>query len=67
MKFKGYNFCTINQMIINTISCRCNKTYQNYEYCSNIPIETKINIIIAKNPQILENAKDILIRKKSLI
>ena len=64
MKLKGYNFCNINQMIINTLNDRCNMTFNYYTFTSSNILATKINKIIAKNPHLLENTKDILIRKK---
>ena len=55
MKLKGYIFYNINRMTINT-------------HPPSHPNETKINIIIAKNPYLLDhNTNYILIRKKSHI
>ena len=62
----GYKFKNINRMIINIVSDRCNMTK---EYCSfppSHPRETKLNSVLAKNPQLLdENKNNILIKKKS--
>ena len=65
---KGYKFQNINQMTINTLSDRCNMTYEYYIHPPMFGIETKLNIIIAKNPQLLDqNIKHLLIRKYSHI
>ena len=54
----------INQMTINTVSDRCNMTYEYYFQPPMFPLETKLNIIIAKNLQLLyQNMKHLLIRK----
>ena len=52
-------------MIINIVSDRCNMTKEYYSFPPLHPLETKINIVLAKNPQLLvENKKNILIIKK---
>ena len=69
MKFEGYNLCNINQMTIYTVNDRCNMTYEYYKYRSLNPLEAKLNIIIAKNPKLLDNndIKHLLIKKYSHI
>ena len=69
MKFEGYELCNINQMTINTINDRCNMTYEYYTHKSFNPLEVKLNIIIAKNPKLLDNnnIKHLLIKKYSHI
>ena len=68
---RGYRFCKINEMVFQTISDRRNMTYK---YYLNQPIsmcEIKINMIIAKNPQLINsldrNKNHPLIRKYSHI
>ena len=69
MKFEGYDLRNINQMTINTFNDICNKTYEYYTHKSLNPIETKLNIIFAKNPKLLDNnnIKHLLIKKHSHI
>ena len=54
MKLEGYNFCNINRMSINTVSDRCNMTYKYHTRKPLHPLETKLNIVIAKNPKLLD-------------
>ena len=66
LESKGYKIQIINQMTINTVSDRCNMKYEYYTHPPMFPLETKLNIIIAKNPQLLDqNIKHLLIRKYS--
>ena len=69
MKFEGYDLCNINQMTINTFNDRCNMTYEYYTHKSLNPLEAKLNIIIAKNPKLLDNnnIKHLLIKNYSHI
>ena len=68
MKLEGYNFCNINRMSINIVSDSCKMTYECYTRKPLHPLETKINIVIAKNPELIdENINRILIRTKSHI
>ena len=68
LESKGYKFQNINQIIINTVSDRCNMKYEYYMHPPMFPLETKLNIIIAKNPQILDQKiKHLLIGKYSYI
>ena len=68
LKINGYKFENVNQMTINAISDRCNMKYEYYKHPPMFPLETKLNIIIAKNPQLLDrNIKHLLIRKYSHI
>ena len=54
-------------MIINTVGDRYNMTHDYYIHPPSYPLESNMNIIIAKNPQLLENTKHILIRKKNFL
>ena len=70
-EINGYNFKSINHMIINTISCKCNMSYKYYINHPMSMLERRINMIIAKNPQLLKsldrNKNHPLIRKYSHI
>ena len=54
-------------MEINMICCRCNMTYKNYMNSPMSMLERRINMIIAKNPQLINllncNKNHPLIRK----
>ena len=64
LESEGYIFQNINQITINTVSDRCNMKYEYYMHPPMFPLETKLNIIIAKNPQLLDqNKKHLSIRK----
>ena len=68
IKLEGYNFCNINRISTYTVSDRCNRTYEYYARKLLHPLETKLNIVIAKNPKLLdENINHILFRTKSHI
>ena len=68
LESKGYKFQNINQMTINTISDRCNMTYEYYIHPPMFPLEIKLNLIIGKYPKLLDqNINHILIRKYSHI
>ena len=68
LKINDYKFQNINQMTLNTVSDRCNMKYEYYMHPPTFPLETKLNIIIAKNPQLLgQNINHLLIRKYSHI
>ena len=68
LESKGYKFQNVNQIIINTVSDRCNMKYEQYMHPPMFPLETKLNIIIAKNRQILDkNIKNLLIKNYSHI
>ena len=71
LKLKGYKFCNINQMTINTINDRCNITYESYMNNPMSMCERKINLNIAKKPQLINsldrNKNHPLIRKYSHI
>ena len=55
-------------MTINKVSDRCNTDYEYYMHPPMFPLETKLNINIAKNPQLLyQNIKHFLIGKYSHI
>ena len=70
-KSRGYKFYNINQMTINSISDRCNMTYEQYMNQPMHMCERKINLKIAKNPEIIisfdRNKNHPLIRKHSHI
>ena len=51
-KSRGNNFHNINQMTINIISDTCNMTYETYINQPMHKFERKINMNIAKNPQL---------------
>ena len=51
---EGFVFKNINHMIISTISCKCNMSYKYYIYHPMSKLERQINMIIAKNPQLLK-------------
>ena len=68
LESKGYKFQNIKQKIINTVSDRCNMKYEYYMNPPMFPLETKLNIIIVKNPQLLDqNINHLLIRKNTYI
>ena len=68
LESKGYKFHIINQMTINTVNDRCNMKYEYYTHHPMFGIETNLNIIIAKNPQLLDkNVNHFFIRKHSHI
>ena len=52
LESKGYKFQNNNQMTINTVSDRCNMKYEFFIHPTMFPFETKLNITIAKNPQL---------------
>ena len=52
---KGYEFHKNNQMIINIISDRCNKSTEMYIDNPMPMVERRINFIIAKNPQLIKS------------
>ena len=64
LESKGHKIQNINQMIINTDSDRCNMKYEYYMHPPMFPLETKLNIIIGKNPQLLDQKINILLIKK---
>ena len=51
----GYKFSNMNHMIINTISCECNMSYKNYINHPMSMLKRRINMIIAKNPQLINS------------
>ena len=62
----GYKIKNNNGMIINIVSDRCNMTKEYYFFPPLHPPETKLNIVLAENPQLLdENKNNILIKKIS--
>ena len=68
LESKCYKFQNINQIIINTVSDRCNMKFEYYMHPPMFPLETKLNIIFAKNPQLLDqNINHLLIRKYTQI
>ena len=68
LESKGYKFQNIDQMTIKTISDRCNMKYEYYRHPSTFPLKTKLNIIIDKYPQLLDqNINHLFTRKYSHI
>ena len=51
----GYKFSDINHMNINTISCKCNMSDKHYINQPMSMLERRINMIIAKNPQLINS------------
>ena len=54
-KSTGHKFCNINQMAINSISHRCNMTYEHYMNQPTYMCEGKINMNIATNLQLVNS------------
>ena len=52
---RGFKFCIIIQMIIKTISDRCNMTYKHYLKQPMHMCEIKLNEISAKNPSLINS------------
>ena len=64
----GYKINDINHMIINITSCICNIRYKHYKDKPMSMLERRINYIITKNPQLInQNHNHPLIRKYSNI
>ena len=68
---RGFEFCHINYITFDSINDRCNMTYKHYV---NQPLpapELRLNMIIAKNPELINsldrNKKYPLFRKDSHI
>ena len=60
----GYFFSNINHMIINITSCICNNRHKHYKDKPMSMSERRINYIITKNPQLInQNHNHPLIRK----
>ena len=51
----GYKFNNIIHMNINTISYKCNMSYRHYINQPMPAVERRINMIIAKNPQLINS------------
>ena len=69
--YKPSNVCNIKHMILKKINGRCNMTYKNCKNTAMSMLERRINIIIAKNPSLINsldrNKNHPLIRKCSHI
>ena len=67
----GFKFNNIIHMIINIISCKCNMSHKHYINHPMSMLERRINMIIAKNPQLINSLdrdkNHPLIRKNSHI
>ena len=50
-KSRGYKNCHINQLSIESLSDRCNMTYEYYMNQPMRSVEVRINIVIPENPQ----------------
>ena len=60
----GYKINNINHMIINITTCICNIQYKHYVDKPMSMLERRINYIITKNPQLInQNHNHPLIRK----
>ena len=66
-KLKGYKFHNIFQMTINIVNDRCNMKYEFYMHPPKFPLETKFNIIFAKNPRLLDQKINHLLMKNVII
>ena len=70
-RYGNFVFDIINKMEIDMISCRCNMTYKYYMNSPMSMLERRINMIIAKNPQLINcldrNKDHPIIRKYSHI
>ena len=68
---RRYRFCNINHISINSISDRCNMTYEHYVNQPMQSVELRLNMVIARNPQLINsldrNKNHPLIRKYSHI
>ena len=68
---KGYIFSHIDEMNISTVNAKTYKTYNNYIKHPMSAVELKINMIIAKNPHLINRLNRTfvhpLIRKYSQI
>ena len=51
-KSRGYKNYNINEMSIKSLSDRCNMTYKYYMNQPSQSVELRINMVIAKNPQL---------------
>ena len=52
---RGYKFCKINGMIIQTISNRRDMTYKHFINQPMTMRERRLNLIIAKNPHLINS------------
>ena len=70
-KSRGYKTYNINQMTVEVNSDRCNMTHKHYMNQPMSALELRINLLIAKNPQLINifnrNKNQPLIRKYSHI
>ena len=70
-KSRGHKFYNINQMTIKSTSDKCNMKYEHYMNQPMQPVELRINLLVAKNPQMINsferNKNHPLIRKNSHI
>ena len=71
LKLRGYIFQEKNELVIDTLNDRFNTTYEHYINRSMDMCERKINMVIARNPQLINslhrNKSHPLIRKNSHI
>ena len=54
-EYGEYKISNINHMISHTISCMCNMTYKHYINKPMPAVERRINMTIAKNPQLINS------------
>ena len=52
---RGYKFCKIDQMVINSISDRRNMTYEQHMNQPMQPVELRLKLMVAKNPQLIKS------------
>ena len=54
-RYGNFIFDNIFKMEISMISCKCNMTYKNYMTSPMSMLERRINMVIAKNPQLIKS------------
>ena len=54
-EINGFKINNINHMIINTVSCMCNMSYNYYINQPMSMLERRINFIFARNPQLINS------------
>ena len=52
---RGYKFCKINEMIIQTISKRRNMTYKHFINQPMSMCDRRLNLILAENPHLINS------------
>ena len=54
-RYGNFVFDNVIKMEISMISCKCNMTYKNYMNSPMSMLERRINMVIAKNPQLIKS------------